>query len=178
MINDKRYKIKITRQVECASVKKPNSTAPAEPSTLGRLEVIDTENKDKVLYTCYTCENGGPSTDASGKDKRITSRDYSLEWTDSARNGSVARKYPKFKRGERNLAVWVTCDEVLPYFRNRRILIHAGNYPQDTLGCILLGKSKNTQAGWVSNSVEAVREFFEILEKIGIENTYLRVMEI
>lgn len=178
MINDKRYKIKITRQVEIASVKKPNSTAAAEPSTLGLLEIIDTENKGAVIFKCYTCENGGPSTDDSGKDKRITSRDYLLEWTDSARNGSVARKYPKFKRGERNLAVWVTCDEVLPRFRNRRILIHAGNYPQDTLGCILLGKSKNIQAGWVSNSVEAVREFFEILQKIGIENCYLRVMEI
>lgn len=178
MINDKRYKVKLTRLCEVAGVKKPNSNAAAEPSTLGKLEVIDTEGKDKVLYKCYTCENGGPSTDDSGKDKRITSRDYVLEWTDSARNGSVARKYPKYKRGERNLAVWVTCDEVLPRFRNRRILIHAGNYPQDTLGCILLGKVKNERAGWVSNSVEAVREFFEILEKIGIENTYLRVMDI
>ncbi len=178
MIDDRRYKVKLTRQVEVENVRKPNSTSKAEPSTIGKLEVIDTKEKDKVLYTCYTCENGGESTDTPQQDKRIVSRDYVLEWTDSAKNGSLARKYPKYKMGNRNKAIWVTCDEVLPLFRNRRILIHTGNYPQDTEGCILLGKAKNEAQGWVSNSVEAVREFFELLEKIGIENCYLRVMEI
>ncbi len=173
-----RYKIKLTRICEVASVTKPNSNAPAEPSTIGKLQVIDTESKDKVLYTCYTCENGGPSSDESGSDKRIVSRDYNLEWCDSGKNGALARKYPQFKRGERNLAVWLTCDSVLPRFRSRLVRIHTGNYPQDSQACILLGKAKNEQQGWVSNSVEAVKEFFELLQKIGIENCYLRVIEI
>lgn len=176
MIADKRYKIKLTRQVECKGVK--HATKPEEDSTLGKLEVIDTEQKGKVLYTCYTCENIGPSTDNSGTDKRIVSRDYALEWTDSAKNGALAKKYPQYKMGTRNKAIWVTCDEVLPNFRNRRILIHVGNYPQDTEGCILLGKAKNEKHGYISNSVEAVREFFELVEKLGIDNCYLRVMEV
>lgn len=176
-IDEKRYKIVLQRFKEVANVAKPNSTAKKENATLGKLSVLDTKDKDKVLFKCFTLENGGASTDISGQDKRIVSRDYALEWTDSARNGNLAKKYPKFKRGARNTAIWLNCDWILPKFRARRILIHIGNYPQDTAGCILLGKSCNEKQGWISNSVECVREFYELLEKIDIKNCYLRILE-
>lgn len=175
MTADKRYKIKLTRLVEVANAYNPKKP---EPATIGRLEVIDTESKDKVLATFYTCENGGPSTDTAMQDKRIVSRDYDLEWTDSSKNGALARKYPEYKMGDRNKAIWVTCDEALPYFRKRRILVHSGNYANDTEGCILVGKAKNTTKGFVSNSVQAIYELFKLIEKLGIENCYLRVMDI
>lgn len=175
MLSDRQYKILLTRLVEVANAYNPRKP---EPATIGKLEVIDTQAKNKVLATFYTCENGGPSTDTPMQDKRIVSRDYSLEWTDSSKNGSLAKKYPKYKIGSRNKAILLTCDEVLKSFRNRRILIHVGNTSADTLGCILLGKTKNEKMGWVSNSVEAVKEFFELIEKIGINNCYLRIKEI
>lgn len=174
----KRYKILLTRQDECGGVIKPNSNTPPENSTLGMLEVIDLEKKT-IIFKCYTCENGGESTDIANKDKRIVARDYNIEWTDSSKNSTLAKKYPKFKCANgRNKAILITCDSVMLSFRDRRILIHIGNYPQDTLGCILLGKTKSLQNGWVSNSIECVKEFYELIEKIGVENCFLRILEI
>lgn len=177
---DKRYKILLSRTDEVGGVRKPNDSRPPEPSTLGKIEVIDLQGKGTpTIYTCYTLENGGPSTDTAGQDKRIVARDYTLEWTDTARNASLVKKYPKFKCANgRNKALWIACDSVMLKFRDRRILVHIGNYPQDTLGCILLGKWKNTQTGTISNSIECVKEFYELIEKIGVENCFLRILEI
>lgn len=174
-MNTKQYQLKLTRLVEVSEAYNPRKT---EPATIGKLEVIDTQSKNRVLATFYTCENGGPSTDTPMQDRRIVARDYNLEWTDSSKNGSLAKKYPKYKIGSRNKAILLTCDNVLKSFRNRRILIHCGNYSNDTEGCVLVGKTKNEIKGFVGNSVEACYELFELLEKIGIENCYLRVIEI
>ena len=164
-----RYKILLTRTDE-----------PNADTTLGKLEIIDLQAKGQpTIFTCYTLERGGESTDESGTAKRIVSRDYKLEWTDTARNGNLAKKYPKFKCANgRNKALWLTCDSVLPKFRNRRVLIHIGNYAKDSLGCILLGKFQSVAHANVSNSIECVKEFYEIIEKIGVENCFLRIIEI
>ena len=178
-IDKRRYKVKLTRLYEIRAVKHP--TKPdllAENSTLGKIEVLDMQNKEKCIWQGFTCENGGPSSDVSGSDKRIVSRDYDMEWCESGKNASLSRKYPKFKRGERNLAIWITCDDIMPSIRKRLIRIHTGNAPQDTQACILIGKSMNKEQGWINNSVEGVKEFFETIEKIGIENCFLRVTDI
>ena len=44
------------------------------------------------------------------------------------------------------------------------ILIHVGNYPRDTIGCILLGTSKGENVVW--NSRQAMSEFLAEMEKI------------
>lgn len=165
----KRYKILLTRTRE------PNGDC-----TLGKVDVIDLQDKQqKVLYSCYSLERGGASTDESGLARRIVSRDYELEWTDTARNGNLAKKYPQFKcQNGRNKALWLTCDSVLPKFRNRRVLIHIGNYAKDSLGCILLGKWQSVAHASVSNSIECIKEFYELVEKLGVENCFLRVLEI
>ena len=85
--DNKRYKILLTRTAE------PNGDC-----TLGKLDIIDLQGKGlPTIFTCYTLERGGNSTDEAGKAKRIVARDYELEWTDTARNGNLAKKYPKFK---------------------------------------------------------------------------------
>lgn len=171
------YQIILQRDKEYRDVKKLNKV---QDSTLGTLQVLEQGENGyfKPIYTCYTCENIGESTDTPNQDKRIMPRKYRLEWTDSARNASLAKQYPKYKMPNgRNKAIWLTCDEVLPSFRSRRILIHVGNYPQDTEGCILLGKSRGN--GTISQSILACNEFFELMEKIGLENIeYLKVKEI
>lgn len=57
----------------------------------------------------------------------------------------------------------------VPYFEG--ILIHIGNYPKDTDGCILVGK--NTVKGAVMESTSTFRKLYEVLrtahEPITIE---------
>lgn len=167
-----KYKIILQRQSEHKDVKKPNVTK-IEDSTLGKFSVNEIQENGtlKEIWGCFTCENIGPSTDTPRQDKRIVAREYKIEWTDSGKNASLAKSYPEYKlQNGRNVALWVTCDKELPSFRNRRILIHVGNYPQDTEGCILLGKNKDNKLGTISASIAACKEFFDLVKKIGIEN--------
>ncbi|WP_343353251.1 DUF5675 family protein [Helicobacter mastomyrinus] len=167
-----KYKIILQRLSEHKDVKKPN-VAKIEDSTLGKFSVNEVQENGtlKEIWSCFTCENIGESTDTPKQDKRIVAREYKLEWTGSGKNASLAKNHPEYKMKDgRNTAIWVTCDNVLPTFRNRRILIHVGNYPQDTEGCILLGKSKNDSTGTISSSIVACKEFFDLVKKIGIEN--------
>ncbi len=70
----------------------------------------------------------------------------------------------------------LTCDAILPSFRNRRILIHIGNYPQDTEGCLLFGYKRGN--GAVFESTECIKDFFELVQKEGVENFTLIIKEI
>ena len=145
-----------------------------EDSTIGELQV---EKDGKVIFKCATCENGGESTDTPNQDKRIVAREYYLEWTDSSTNGATAKAYPKWKADNgRNVAVWLKTKE-LPSFASRRVLIHSGNAPTHTLGCILIGYTDNGN-GTISNSSACVNDLFLLLEHHGIENFKLVIKEI
>lgn len=48
-----------------------------------------------------------------------------------------------------------------------QILFHAGNYPKDTWGCILLGKSRSKDRVW--NSRLACQEFYMALRREKFE---------
>ena len=146
-----------------------------EDATIGEL-IVENEGGE-IIFKCVTCENGGPSTDTPNQDKRIVAREYSLEWTDSSTNGATAKAYPKWKaKNGRNVAVWLKTAS-LPSFANRRVLIHSGNAPTHTLGCVLIGYVDSGN-GTIANSSACVNDFFLLLEKYGIENFRLIIKEI
>ena len=160
------YKLVLQRLKEYKNVK--DLKGKVEDSTIGSIKLFD---DDKVLFEGYTCENIGPSTDKPRQDKRIIARTYDLEWTTTTKNDN--KTLGKWQ----NNAILLTCDKELPKFRNRRILIHIGNYPSDTEGCILVGEEQ-TNSGAVSKSVVAIIRLFNLIEKIGIDNVKLEINEI
>ncbi|TLD79853.1 hypothetical protein LS68_009290 [Helicobacter sp. MIT 05-5293] len=181
------YTIVLQRKSEHKDIKKLKNgqiVGEIEDSTLGVLSVYEHQDETSAgreILNFFTCENIGPSTDTPKQDKRIIAREYQLEWTNTCQNASLARTYPQWKAENNkelikewmndpkfiNTALWLKSKD-LPSFAGRRILIHVGNYPQDTKGCILLGKSKGN--GTVHNSIEACKDFFDFVKKVGIEN--------
>ena len=160
------YKLVLQRLKEYKNVK--DLKGKVEDSTIGSIKLFD---DDKVLFEGYTCENIGPSTDKPKQDKRIIARTYDLEWTTTTKNDN--KTLGKWQ----NNAILLTCDKELPNFRNRRILVHVGNGPGDTEGCILVGESE-TNSGLISKSIVAIIRLFNLIEKIGIDNVKLEVNEI
>lgn len=160
------YCLKVKRESEHKGILYKNKR---EDSTLGSVVLEDVNGKE--LWKGYSLENIGPSTDTPNQDRRIVAREYQLEWTSTTKNSNS--KLGKFK----NKALLVTCKE-LPSFRHRRILIHTGNYPQDTEGCILLGKGVDKKQGIILKSVDAINELFAILDKLSIKEVSLKVEEI
>lgn len=140
-----------------------------EGSTIGKITL--TSEIGQELFTGYTCENLGPSTDTPNQDKRIVARTYELEWTKTSKNGN--KKLGKWV----NKALLLTCDKELSSFRNRRILVHIGNYSTNTEGCILVGTSQSNN-GAINSSVDAINKLFNVLEGIELDNVELVVKEI
>lgn len=159
-------KVIVQREKEYENIKYPAAQNKVSSSTIGTLKVVNEDNKE--IFNCFTLENIGPSTDESGKDKRIVARKYNLEWT------STSIPLPSKYTGR---GLLLTCDKELPSFRNRRILIHIGNYDADTLGCLLLG-NKDGKNGVIFESTDAVLKFYDLVSKYGAENFELEIKEI
>ena len=113
-----------------------------EDGTIGKFELIE---GNEVVLKGYTLEPAGEDTTARGKDKRIPAGVYDVAWHAS----------PKFGK-------------VLPLLHNKNvskdrfILIHSGNYPKDTEGCILVGKWANDEGVFESvKTLEALLGFIQ-----------------
>ena len=176
VMSKKRYIITVQRQKIIQNVKKPNSSKPAYPACIGTLTITDTETNQNI-FTCKTLESGLDASDTAGQRARIMPRSYYIDWTWSARNETLGKTYTEYRKGTQNKAVWVK-SSILSNFASRRILIHIGNYPQDTDGCILLGESANMQAGTITQSTQAIVRFFRLLEAKGISNFELVIKAI
>ncbi|WP_104638877.1 DUF5675 family protein [Helicobacter bizzozeronii] len=163
------FKVIITREHTSKEVVK---NGRAEKGTLGRLALLA---DGEEIFTCYTMENAGTPTDASGQDKPIIARTYTLHWADS----SVC--VPPIYRGKgsngRNKALWLK-DPANPNFAKRRIMIHIGNDAIDTLGCILLGLGYNKESGKITDSTKAVERFYDLCQTHGVENFSLTIIDL
>lgn len=146
----------LQRLRQCQAVKK-NDTTPAEASTLGLLTIYYVKGITATPgYCCWTIENGGPSTDSIGMDRRIMPGTYYLESVETT--VPLPREYPG--RG------WLLTKTSDAGFAKRRILIHAGNYPQDTRGCILPQSNYDlTQnPGYGAGSMRATKAVYDALQ--------------
>ncbi len=110
----------------------------------------------------YILEPGGPSTTTRGQDKRIPAGTYNVDPYSSASHPNVYR----------------VSNEQVP--TNRYILIHSGNLPSHTLGCLLPGRSYSKVNGeyavWNSgNTLNSIRSLLggnsATLNIHDIENT-------
>lgn len=90
--------------------------------TIGRAKLINDETTE-FLMECFTLEPQGPDTTISMQNLRIPKGKYST------------RIY--FSNKYRSNVILLSNDKVS---EDRRILIHYGNYRNDTTGCILVGK--------------------------------------
>lgn len=167
-----KYKCVLQRLSEHKNIKKPTK-AKLEDCTLGKFSVYN-ENGN-LVFSCYSLENIGPSTDTPNLDKRIMPRVYNMEWTTTS--VCIPKSY-KNRDKKTGRGILLTCDEVMPNFRYRRIIIHIGNFPQDTEACILLGLYLSSTKGVINNSTLAVQYFYDLVNKEGIENFSLEVREI
>lgn len=99
------------------------------------------EKDGALLQKGFTLEPAGPDTVTPNQDRRIPEGTYKTIWYQS----------PKYKMKLANLY-----NDKVPV--TRRILIHIGNYGEDTEGCILLGNSTNNTT-MVGASRDAVVAF-------------------
>ena len=167
-----KYIATLQRNAYFKGVKQPKGKI--ENVTIGHLILQDSDSGE-VLFESSTLENGAPSTDERGLDRRIVARDYTLKWFDSTKNNNLAKRYKEFERpNNRSLAIQLHTDAVQG-FDKRYILIHIGNYAQDTEGCILLGEGG--KGGIIGNSAMICAHFMRVCQKIGIENITFRILE-
>ncbi|SCC17578.1 hypothetical protein GA0061071_107170 [Kosakonia oryzendophytica] len=108
----------------------------------------------------YFLERPGPDTTVSGQLKRIPEGSYRLKWHNS-NISSVQAHNP----------VPLLYNADVP--QSRYILIHNGNYPYNTEGCLLIGGSKGTD--FVGGSVPKLTELKTFLTEHGIENFTLMI---
>nr|DAN20019.1 MAG TPA: hypothetical protein [Caudoviricetes sp.] len=108
--------------------------------TIGKFELREAD--EKPLLSGYTLEPAGEDCVTPGRDLRVPQGVYETAWEYSPRFGRV-------------LATLFN-EEVS---KNRRILIHAGNYPKDTLGCVLIG-AKADERG-IYDSKKTLETFME-----------------
>jgi hypothetical protein len=105
----------------------------------------------------FMLEPPGPSTTQSGQRKRIPVGTYRIVWHDGARYRGVVRLF----------------NNEVP--QSRAILIHAGNYPRDTDGCLLVGKTRTVDM--IGMSRPAVSELMDWIRERGIENVRVVIEE-
>lgn len=152
-----------------------------EHACTGILEVLD--DAGNKIFECYTLEENVAASErhedgtfVGGKDERIPAGVYNLRRHD-ARNeeGVCVSKYaPKIAQwtGEDSGPINVYNDEVPA---SRLILIHWGNTDKDTLGCILLGYTRDG-GNFIGNSQNCCNKFYNIMKDVDLSSCQLEIV--
>ncbi|OFX61372.1 MAG: hypothetical protein A2046_15180 [Bacteroidetes bacterium GWA2_30_7] len=128
-----------------------NRDIETENSTTSEFKMINTWNQETVV-SGFMLEPAGPSTTESGQDKRIPAGYYDLE----EHSGTNYKGVPKLSNSEVSAG--------------RAILIHYGNYPDNTSGCQLPGSTRTTDFVG-GNSKAKSTEINNAINSAGYENT-------
>ena len=162
-----------------------------EYTTIGKYKVLNDDGVE--LFGGFSAENGTKSSDEAGKDMRIMPRTYKLKWCFTKVAVPKSEQFrdvkfedwkdkiePKYherytKYGFKNAGLLLYTDE-LPSFENRTIYVHIGNSGKDTQACLLLGKGISDWG--ITNSTEAIKEFYEFVVKAGVENVEICINEL
>lgn len=134
-------------------------TTRVEDATVGILNVLQpkTPSGFTSIYNAITIENGGASSFLVNKDRRIMPGVYNLHKSKT----TVPLPNPFKATGE---GIILDSDQDKGFI-NRRIFIHAGNYPQDTEGCILLQSHYDftSNPGYGGGSMRACEKFYSLV---------------
>lgn len=159
--------LKVFRVNECQKIQPPtssvesstvdiiiNRTSDGSQSTLGTLSV-PSHNFDS-----FVLERPGPDTTTRNMRKRVPIGVYKVKWHKTTLNRSLGKAFVLF-------------NEDVP--ADRYILIHIGNYPRNTDGCILLGSSKGKD--FVGNSTNTIFAFYKLFENSDLTKIRIRITE-
>ena len=104
-------------------------------------------------FMCFTLEDEYRANKVYGE-TRIPDGTYKIELrTEGGFHNKYSNKY-SFHKG----MLWV---KDVPGFEY--ILIHAGNTPEHTAGCLLIGTTADKDKGFIGGSVNAYKEFYPIV---------------
>ncbi|MEM9424908.1 MAG: DUF5675 family protein, partial [Spirochaetota bacterium] len=117
-------------------------TIETEESTVGTFTIRGTDIEG------YFLEPPGPSTTTPNQNRRIPEGTYNLEWNTGSEYPDALRLY----------------NDKVP--RSRAILIHKGNYPTDTLGCLMPGN--NTSTDFVGPSRPIYERIINHFRNVGV----------
>ena len=129
---------------------------------INSFRIKDSENSTISAYNVpgtghsgFFLEPAGPSTKKANQDQRIPEGLFNLESYSSTNYSDNFLIYNK------------------DVSKDRKILIHTGNYPKNTLGCFLPGCSFGTDAVWSSGT--KFKELRSLIKCFGASNVTLNV---
>lgn len=125
-----------------------------DKAIIGELQILDRNNS--VIYSCYTLENDSVGKEAN-QDLAIPEGLYLCAWHENSKYTKTLQDLVK----DNTVYPLNLFNDDVPV--DRRILIHWGNKEEDTLGCILLGKSIGENQTTILQSKQACKEFYKVI---------------
>lgn len=125
-----------------------------EQSTISRFSISGSTLQGYIL------ERPGPDTMEGGLRQRIPEGVYDLSWHPS-KKATGYNQLPQLSNG------FVS--------KNRWILIHPGNGPEDTDGCLLPARRKDHQPDKVNSSRPIFGELYSLISQKGIDNFKVKI---